>query len=139
LRGEYKFKEMNLQSSRYVNKLGIGFQLKEDDGGTHLLDLKGFLIKEVGAYCGYCEDVVHHTRECPIATLPSPTLLLKFKSSFEGTHYLLKKTNDGRVKAKFIGIHAKGKLPKKIWVPKTHVNHYKKTKFALGTKEVRGS
>lgn len=33
------------------------------------------------------------------------------------------------VKAKFIRIHAKKKLQKKIWVPKSLVDHYKKSKL----------
>lgn len=54
-----------------------------------------------------------------LSSSPFHTFSSIFKTSFKGTHYLLKKTNDSMVKAKFIGIRAKGKLPRKIWAPKS--------------------
>ena len=72
----------------------------------------------------------HHTRECPIPTCPPPTLPPNYKSQFNEHHFLLSKLKSGKVKAKFIGTHMKGKLPRQLWVPKALVTHVKGPKFA---------
>ena len=48
----------------------------------------------------------------------------------EEHHFLLSKLKSGKVKAKFIGTHMKGKLPRQLWVPKALVAHVKGPKLA---------
>ena len=68
-------------------------------------------------------------RECPIPTRPPPTLSPNYKSQFNEHYFLLSKLKSGKVKAKFIGTHMKGKLPRQLWVPKTLVTHVKGPKL----------
>ena len=64
------------------------------------------------------------------STRPPPTLPPNYKSQFNENHFLLSKLKSGKVKAKFIGTHMKGKLPRQLWVPKALVTHVKVPKLA---------
>jgi hypothetical protein len=93
-------------------------------------EIKTSFIKKVGSYCQHCKVTGHHTRECPLPTLPFPTLP-KNSSLFKDKHFLLSKVKD-KVKAKFIEkltMEEKRSLPKQVWVLKALVSRVRGPKL----------
>ena len=105
--GEYLHKEILFHNARHFGTNGLGTFSKPPENCPMSPELKGCFNKEVGSYCQYCQEVGHHTRECPIPTRLPPTLPSYYKSKFNDHHFLLSKLKNGKVKAKFIGTQEK--------------------------------
>ena len=78
--GEYLHKEILFHNARHFGTNGLGTFSKPPENYPMSPDLKGCFNKEVGSYCQHCQEVGHHTRECPIPTRPPPTLPSNYKS-----------------------------------------------------------
>jgi hypothetical protein len=129
-RGEYLHKEILFNNTRHFGTKGLRSFSKLPENCPRSPELKDCFNKEVGSYCQHCQDVGHHTRECPIPTHPLPILPPNYKSQFNNHHFLLSKPKSGKVNAKFIGTQEKKNLPRQIWVPKALVTHIKGHKVA---------
>ena len=123
-RGDYKHKEMLIYHARDFGKRGLESFPEANKSSIKSPEIKTSFIKEVGSYCQHCQVTGHHTRECPLPIFPFSTSP-KNSTMFANNHFLLSKVN-GKVKAKFIGKLTKEDkkcLPKRVWVPKSLVNH----------------
>jgi hypothetical protein len=119
---EEKDNEILFNSSRYSNKHGIGCNPKKNM--PKLLARRN----SKGASSRRLELIVVIARMLDI-TLGSSLFLRAFHLLCSLTlHLALRELTiilwRQRVKGKFIGIQAKGKLPNKTWVPKSLADHY---------------
>ena len=111
-KGANLHKKILFHNARHFGTNGLGSFPKPPENCPKSPELKACFTKEVGSYCQHCQDIGHHTRECPIPTRPPPTLPTNYKSQFNGHYFLLSKLKSGKVKAKFIGTQKKKKLPR---------------------------
>jgi hypothetical protein len=79
----------------------------------HSPEVGSSFVKNIGSYYQHCQVTGHHTRECHLPNILSPTIP-KNSTMYENNHFLLNKVKE-QVKVRFIGKLTKNdrkKLPK---------------------------
>ena len=136
-KGEYLYKEILFNNARHFGTKGLGSFPKPPENCPRSPELKDCFNKEVGSYCQYCQDVGHHTRECPLPNRTLPSLPFNYKSQFDNHHFLLSKLKNGKVKAKFIGTQEKKKLPRPTMGSQSFSYSHRRTQSCLGSQTSR--
>jgi hypothetical protein len=115
IKGEHK--EMLFHHVHDYGKRGLRSFPETNKGTIPSSEIKPSFVKNISSYYQHCQVTGHHTRECPLPTIP------KNSTMYENNHFLLSKVK-GQVKARFIvklTTDEKKKLHKQLWVPKALV------------------
>jgi hypothetical protein len=118
-RREHKHKKMLFYHARDYDKRGFESFLETNKGTIPSSEIKPSFVKNIGSYYQHCQVTSHHTRECPLPTIP------KNSTMYENNYFLLSKVK-GQVKTRFIvklTKDEKKKLRKQLWVSKALVTH----------------
>ena len=94
------------------NKEGLGYVPKK---GKKPANKPTRFVRQNGKYCHNCREIGHVQQNCPKGKTPS---LGVYDSC-----YMLRKTKDGKVVARFVGTSILGAKKNAIWVPKSLVTN----------------